>query len=207
MSSLVSSRIGAAAAAILLLWGCSSPAATRGAVPSGAQALDAEYPAWVFDAADGWDSFARPLVMFVKGSAPRVASVDAAEDAAFGMALGELGVELATVLIDVGREVSAGNAPLSKVLTSSGFIDDVLTVSLDQSASRHVSEPRITGKWFDLDNVIVRVRYDVERALLSTYNDRFGNALRSLGERSTSDHEARIRQAFVGSVARFNHAR
>ena len=185
---------------------CSSPDTTRGAVADGPLAMHAEYPAWVLDAAYDWDPLERPLALYLRANAPRGGSVDAAEDAAFDAALAALGEDLAAIMIAVGRDAARGDLALEQALTSPGFVDDVLTAALDRGVES-ASEPRIVAKWFDMDNVIVRVRYDLERGLLPAYFARFDQALRGSGRRTSSDLHAGLRQDVAREVARLNHAR
>lgn len=198
-------RFTAVVLVALAFAGCSSPS-SQGAVSGGPLALHAEYPAWVLDPAAGWDPLARPTALFVRADASRIAGVDAAEDAAFDAALAALGADLADLIVTVGARAAAGDEDLASSLTSAAFVDDVLTDALDRSVDGP-SEPRVVGKWFDLDNVILRVRYDVERGLLATYFEHVDRVLRAAGHRPDGDLHAALRQDVASEVARLNHGR
>ncbi len=179
---------------LLLLAACAAPAAP------GPVLLELRAPAWVGDAADGWDAAATPLVVRVVGSAralpgdPVRAGRDA--EAAANDALQRFARQALTSLQESALERLA---PLLPAAQRAQLSPD--PVEAQRLAAEAVAGARPLGQWADDQTHFAWLEMDAGERLLPAFEADLAVRLRELSRETSAADRAALREALARAIA------
>ena len=177
----------------LALAACGSPPAR------GPEVLELRGPAWVADAAAGWDRQAEPLVLRATGRAPLAGDRQAAGLAAEAQARETIRAFVEEAVARLGARFRTRNASLLAPA-------DAQALAADAPGDRDVAAAalagvRLQGQWFDDETWFAWLALDTGEHLLPAYEAHLTARLAPLARELTPGDRQALREELAGLVA------